>query len=238
MKTLWKMAIGMIKHAKAKLGTQKTKKETMAEFDEIATFMEAVHAIEDEMTNVKHELQSIKKTVENSEQAIKDSEKTTKCNWAAIVATPKAATPSVNLRVNKREIDEEAQQKRTQCRFDNATFEITLTAEGAPRTTRSQITIDNHEAVTKRLQEAVQRAVGMERAPTLLGVQKLKSGAIRFKCETEEGAQRLCDINWSITYPSIKVCRRKYGVVIHGVPIKELNPHHDDMEDPARQIKK
>jgi hypothetical protein len=97
MKTLWKTAIGMVKRAKAKLGTQKTKKEIMAEFDEIVTFMEAVHAIEDEMTNVKHELQDIKKTVENSEKVIRDSENTTKRNWAAIVTTQKTPTPSVNL---------------------------------------------------------------------------------------------------------------------------------------------
>jgi hypothetical protein len=94
MKTLWKTAIGIIKRTKAKLGTQKTKKEIMAEFDEIVTFMEAVHAIEDEMTNVKHELQDIKKTAENSGKAIKDSEKTTKCNWAAIMVTPKHPPPA------------------------------------------------------------------------------------------------------------------------------------------------
>jgi hypothetical protein len=57
MKTLWETAIGMIKPTKAKLGTQKPKKEIIAEFDEIVTFVEAVHTIEGEMLNVKHELE-------------------------------------------------------------------------------------------------------------------------------------------------------------------------------------
>jgi Reverse transcriptase (RNA-dependent DNA polymerase) len=40
------------------------------------------------------------------------------------------------------------------------------------------------------------------------------------------------------SYPGIEVHRRKYEVVIDGVPIEEINPHHDDMEDLERQIEK
>jgi hypothetical protein len=66
--------------------------------------------------------------------------------------------------------------------------------------------IIDHIEVTKRLQEAVQRAVSTEEAPTLLGVQKLKSGDIRFKCEAEK-AQRLHDIDWAHAYPGTKARR-------------------------------
>jgi hypothetical protein len=63
MKTLLKTAIGMIKHAKTKLISQKTngalkdvKEAVMQDFGDIITFMKAMYDIEDRMSNVKHEL--------------------------------------------------------------------------------------------------------------------------------------------------------------------------------------
>jgi hypothetical protein len=69
MKTLLKTAIGMIKRAKTKLSSHKTnggpkdvKEAVMQDFSDIVAFMEAMHEIEDQMSNVKHELQEIKQT--------------------------------------------------------------------------------------------------------------------------------------------------------------------------------
>jgi len=60
---------------------------------------------------------------------------------------------------------------------------------------------------------------------------------IRFKCESAEEAQWLWEIDWTEAYPEIKVQRIKFGVVIHGISIDEIDPH-DDMEEHARQLEK
>jgi hypothetical protein len=58
---------------------------------------------------------------------------------------------------------------------------------------------------------------------------------IWFRCETKE-AQCLRAIDWSKACPGIEVRRPKYGVVIHGIPVDEIDPHQDNMEDRARDM--
>lgn len=236
IKTLIQTAIGMMKRTKTRLRSQNTsgasrevRDVVLQEVDEIVAFMEAIHEIEDQMANVKHELQDIKQTMKNSE-------KPTKRAWDAIPAAVKTpATFPNTVHIGKREIDEKSQQEQTRRRLERAKFEITLIAEGV-KTTQNQIAINNHLEITERLQGAVRQATITGPVPTILGVQKLKSSDIRFRCETEEEAERLREVDWSKAYPGIEVRRPKYGVVIHGIPIEEIDPHQDNMEDHARDM--
>jgi hypothetical protein len=128
MRGILQIVITMIKCAKDRVANQKShvKKEVIADYDEIVTFMGVIHAIEDEMTNVKHELQDIKQTVKAS---IKASEKATECNWVAIAEILKAPPIHHGTHLSKRDIDEKSQQKQTKWRLERAKFEVTLTAE-------------------------------------------------------------------------------------------------------------
>ena len=91
--------------------------------------------------------------------------------------------------------------------------------------------------VTRKLQAAVQKAIIAETKPTIGGVQKLKSNDIWFKCEREEEVQWLWEIDWTEAYSDIQVWRTKFGAVIYGISIDEIDPHND-MEEHTRQLKK
>src|SRR5579859_1671524 len=236
MKTLLKVAIGMVKRAQSKLSAQRThgapsdvKNEVMAHFEEIVEFMEAIRAVEDEMTSVKRVLQDIKQTIKASEKAAERS-------WVAIAATPKATPAPHGTHPSRRDNDEKSQQEQTKRRLERAKFEVTLTAEGHEES-RNQVQRDNHVAITDRLQAAIkQNNNGTEPTPTILGVQKLKSSDIRIRCGTENEAKRLREIDWMKAYPGVEVRRPKYGVVIHGVLVDEIDPFQDNMEEHTRDI--
>ena len=234
--TLLQTATDMVKQAKAKLKTQNTtsgskevRDTVLQQLDRIVIFMEAIYDIEDQMTNVKTELREIRET-------LKTSEKTTRRAWEAIPEAVKTPTTFPNTaRIGKREIDERIQQKQTQQRLERAKFEITLTAEGT-KATQDKIAASNHLEITDRLQIAIRQMTSTRPTSTILGIQKLKSNDIRFRCETEAEAKQLRETDWSKAYPGLGVRRPKYGVVIHGIPVDEIDPRQTDMEDYVKDI--
>jgi len=64
----------------------------------------------------------------------------------------------------------------------------------------------------------------------------LKSNDIHFECDSEEEANRLQEIEWSTAYEGLVVRQLKFGLVIHGIPIEEINPHIDNLDDIAAEI--
>jgi hypothetical protein len=64
----------------------------------------------------------------------------------------------------------------------------------------------------------------------------MKSNDIRFTCDTEEEANRLRQIDWTQALEGLAVCQPKYGIVIHGVHIDEINPTTDNLNDFANEI--
>ena len=77
---------------------------------------------------------------------------------------------------------------------------------------------------TERCQHAVEKASipGIK----LQRINKIVIG-IRARCETEEQAGQLRVLDWSEAFEGIKTYEPKYGIVIHGIPIDEL-----DLDDP------
>jgi hypothetical protein len=107
MKTLLRMAIGMIKRTKDKLSTQNTtgkplevKNKVMAEFDKIITYIEALHKVENHLSCVEDKLKDIKQTAKETHRP-----------WA--LATPCKATAHTS-QTAERETHKKSQQQQAE----------------------------------------------------------------------------------------------------------------------------
>jgi len=103
----------------------------MAEFDEIITYIEALHEVENCLSCVEDELKDIKQTVKQTHRP-----------WA--LAIPRKAIAHTS-QTAERETHEKSQQQQAERRQERAKLEVNLTTEGAPRTTQNRIANDTHE---------------------------------------------------------------------------------------------
>jgi hypothetical protein len=136
---------------------------------------------------------------------------------------------------HEQEIDEESQQKQAQRRQDRAKLEVTLTAEGSSRTTKAKLSSNSYEDITAAFQKVADEAT-TDPSFNIGGFRILKSNDIRFTCENEEEANRLQQINWERAYEGLVVRQPRYGIVIHGIPIEEINPRIDSLNEIAEEI--
>jgi hypothetical protein len=233
-KMLLQTAIGMIKRSKDKLVARKPsaslRDEVVPELDDVITFMEALQAIEDNMATVKRELKEVKETIIETAKAAKTAPNA----WATIAAMPRA--PTHRDRHREQELDEESQQKQAQRRQERAKVQVTLTAEGASRATQANLTSKTYKEMTEIFQKVADRTATSGPPLTIGGFRKLKSNDIRFTCDSEEEANRLRELDWSKAFEGLEVRQPKVGIVFHGVPIEEINPHTDNLDDIAKEI--
>ena len=64
--------------------------------------------------------------------------------------------------------------------------------------------------------------------PKIHGINKLSNDEYRLHCESEEDPQLQSKMDWNLLFNGVSVKKRKYGLVIHGVPKKDLDPNTED----------
>jgi hypothetical protein len=236
-----KAAINMISRNRDKLANpkttvpQKTKDEVVLELADAISFLEGLYSMKENMDSIKREIREVKETI----LEVAKAPPTAPINWAAVVATPRIQTQTQTHRPRHRdqEIDEENQKKQAERRLERAKFEITLTAEGAPRVTRDKLSGTGYEQITANLQKVVDESTPPTETPIKIGgFRVLKSNDIRFACESAEEATRLRKLDWTAAYEGLVVRQPKFGIVIHGVSIDEVNPRTDPLDDIASEI--
>ena len=116
--------------------------------------------------------------------------------------------------------------------MERAKREVILTLEAAEENTQEELLQASHATITAKCTKAVRENIpNQETAPTIKGVQKLKSGDIRVCCSSPEEAETLRQIDWNVAYLSLKIRKPKYGIVIHGVPTSMLDAANIYSED-------
>jgi hypothetical protein len=233
-KMLLQTAIGMIKRSRDKLDARKLttslRDEVVPELDDVINFMEALQAIEDNMATVKRELKEVKETIIETAKAAKSTPNT----WATVAAMPRTST--YRDRHRGQELDEESQQKQTQRRQERAKLQVTLTSEGASRAAQANLTNKTYKEMTERFQKIVDKTTTSGPPISIGGFRKLKSNDIRFTCDSKEEANRLREIDWSKAFEGLEVRHPKFGVVFRDVPIEEINPRTDNLDEIANEI--
>ena len=233
-------AINLISRNKDKLANTKNvpkaiKDEVVPDLTDVISFLEGLNTMKDNMDSIKHEIREVKETILTAAK----HHPTVPTSWATVAAMPRPSTQTQNHRHRHRnqEIDEENQKRQAERRLDRAKFEVTLTTKEAPQETRSKLNGLNYEQITATLQKAIDKSIPPTETPIKIGgFRILKSNDIRFTCETVEEATRLRKINWMAAYEGLVVRQPKFGIVIHGISIDEVNPHTDSLDDIASEI--
>jgi len=108
---------------------------------------------------------------------------------------------------------------------------ITITAATAPDTTKNQLKSMHAKELTQKCQSAITEQFKEGHIPKIHGVNKLSNDTYRFHCESKEDPQLLKEMDWSSIFSGAMVYKRKYGLVIHGVPKKDLDPTTTEEND-------
>jgi len=114
---------------------------------------------------------------------------------------------------------------------------ITITAATAPDTIKNQLKTMHAKDMIQKCQSAITEHFKEGHIPKIHGISKLSDDAYRFHCESEEDPQLLLNkMDWSLIFNGVSVRKRKYGIVIHGVPKKDLDPTKDGNEETRQEI--
>ena len=241
MTVFLKTAMDMVQRAKNKLETQNTtgapqrvKAAVLADFDDIIEYIEAIHEVENRLSSLEKGMANVEDGIKELTQTIKETPRT--YAQAAHNAGTHNGSPNRNghsgnspdhkPKSTNRRNTEKNQQEQTIRRLEKAKYQVTLNTAGAPRATQTTIASDTHKEITERCQEAIKKAITEAPTPIIRGIQVLgESKDIRFTCDTQEEAQRLREIDWTVAYTGLTVRKPKYGIVIHGVSTDELAPN-------------
>jgi hypothetical protein len=156
-----------------------------------------------------------------------------------------ATLPSVPAIV-KPALAPEKKQQLEQAKKERSQYEITVTANKAPKETKEALATTNYKDITAKCQDAINKA-NIEGSPTLKGINKLGKDALRLQFNSIEDAKtvRGTEVNWEEAYPGLAIHKPKYGVVIHGVPTGAIDMDGDyhetikewEAENAGRKIK-
>jgi hypothetical protein len=179
-------------------------------------------------TAVLDVLKELKTNVAKLEDKYDSIESIIKQEHEAIQATMKEVPKTFATAVSNRTTDEKAaemrarqRQHREKVRNERAKYEVTLTTKEASDETKKLIATMAPKEIMKCCQDTIEKAAIPD--IKLKGVNKLVNG-FRIKCATEEQAKRLRMMDWSnFTFENVKLHRRRYGVVAHGIAIDALD---------------
>jgi len=105
---------------------------------------------------------------------------------------------------------------------------ITITAATAPDTIKTQLKSMHAKEMIQKCQSAIAECFKEGRTPKIHGINKLSNDEYRLHCESKDDPQLLRKMDWSLAFNGVKIKKRKYGLVIHGVPKKDLDPNTED----------
>ena len=180
-----------------------------------------VKAIENnaEMTCKLNEIQATTTRLEDKHEAIERTVKEAPKTYADII---KASTTNTKEKAIAEMRSRQRQQRET-LRQKRAKYEVTLTMKETNDTVKELINTMPPKEITERCQQKEKASIpGIK----LQRINKLVNG-IRVRCATEDQAKQLRTIDWSEAFEGIKTHEPKYGIVINGMPIDDL-----DLEDP------
>ena len=105
---------------------------------------------------------------------------------------------------------------------------ITITAAAAPDTIKNRLKSTHTKDLIQKCHNTIAERYKEGRIPIIHGINKLSNDEYRLYYELEEDPQLLNKMDWSLVFNGVSVKKCKYGLVIHGVPKKDLDPNTED----------
>jgi hypothetical protein len=164
---------------------------------------------------LKDEQEEKHRTMEVMSRDLRDIKKLlTKPTFAQVVAAEPPAKPiAMNNKAKKQQREKLA---------------ITITASTAPEHVKNQLTTMHAKDIIQKCQSAAGEYFKEGHIPKIHGINKLSNDEYRLHCESKEDPQLLSNMDWSLAFSGVRTKRRKYGLVIHGVHKKDLDPNTED----------
>ena len=168
------------------------------------------------LTQIQSSVTNLEKKYDDIETKIMDTPKT----YSEIIRSNNAATgPKIEQKSQRQKQNEALREEREK-------LDIHLTTKNMSAATKQEIMDMSGKEIAERCQKAIDdalpfRGIGYR----IQGVSKL-ANEIRIKFDTEQAASRVCstlEVNWDTAFPDLKIHVPSYGIVVHGVPINELN---------------
>jgi hypothetical protein len=176
-------------------------------------------------TLLKEEEDEKQQTMELMSKDLKDIKRLLgKPSYAQITATESPMNPPgtpINQRKPNTANDKIKKQEREK-------LTIILTAATAPDSIKNQLKSLHAKDMIQKCQSAITEHFKGEHIPKIHGINKLSNDEYRLHCESKEDPQLLSEMDWNPIFNGVRIKKRKYGLVIHGVPKKDLDPNTED----------
>jgi hypothetical protein len=105
---------------------------------------------------------------------------------------------------------------------------ITITATTAPDPIKNQMKSMHAKDMIQKCQSAIAENFKEGHVPKIHSINKLSNDEYRLHCESKEDPQLLSEMDWNPIFNGVRTKKCKYGLVIHGVPKKDLDPNAED----------
>ena len=115
---------------------------------------------------------------------------------------------------------------------------IKITAETAPDAVKTQLKSMHAKEIIQKCQDAIMEHFKEGHIPKIHGINKFSNNEYRLHCESPEDPQLLSKMDWSLAFEGVKIKRRKYGLVIHGIHKKNFDPSTEDEAELIKEIEK
>jgi len=206
------------------LGNTLEQVEFFAElFDKARTILHHPQCIERYVREIKTETKNLSIELQHSNKLgtdLKENKATIKSanSWAEIAKVQTSPEQAHDVKHNMNTSKHREQEKlRQAC----ATLAVILTTRGTSKEIRNQSASMHEKEITKRCQQAITEST-LNTKPKLHGVSKLENG-IHIHCNSEEEVKQLKNIDWNHAFEGVTVHKPKYSIVIHRVPMSDIN---------------
>ena len=117
-------------------------------------------------------------------------------------------------------------------------YTLVITAKDSPEATKSKLKTDHPKNLIQDIQKVITLLFhGKEHTPKIHSINKRQDDTYKLHCQSDKDPQLLESVDWDKVLPGTKVNKRKYGIVVHGVPKVDVDPTKDDQEMLTTEIK-
>lgn len=170
----------------------------------------------EESNQMAKDLRDIKKLLE-----------TPKLTFAQAVTEGNTAVPQ-EPPSDKEKLNTERKKARKAKSKEREKFAITMSAQAAPETTKNQLKAMHAKDLIQKCQDAIKKEFKEGHIPKIHGVNKREDDTYKFHCESVKDPELLHTMDWGAIFNGVTASKRKYGLVIHGVPKNDLDPTKED----------
>ena len=174
---------------------------------------------------LKEEEEEKQQTIEQMSKDLKDIKRLLASPTHAQIAARAPPMNSLETPTNQRKPNTVNNKIKKQ---EREKLSIKITAATASDTIKNQLKAMHPKDMVQKCQSAITEHFKEGHIPKIHGINKLSNNEYRLHCESEEDPQQLSKMDWNLIFNGVKTKKSLRGLVINGVPKKDLDPNTED----------